>query len=185
MKRMALAAGLAGLLALTGCVFMQTSTYRTSYYDLAQPQPTEQKCMMLGLLNNATPARQRMLYREFGDRMVIDEYNFWVQSPEAMVSRYLFNALPLAPNCAPDKLWRMRGILTEFEINLPEKCVVIGISYEFVCGGVQKSGALNCRESFAETTPEAFAAAFSRCAERLSRELLAVGQQLSEAPDKE
>lgn len=185
MKRMTAGTGLAGvlMLALSGCIFSQAPNYEMNYYDLDRPQPVEQNCIAVGLFNNATPARQRMLYREAGGRMVPDEYNWWVQSPELMLARYLFNALPQQPDCDSDKLLHLRGVLTAFDIDLPGKYVELSVNYEFSRGTLLKSGTLSYREPFTEVTREAFVKAFSVCARKLSGELLKIGRTLAAAPD--
>ena len=175
--RMASAAGV--LLLAAGCVFTQASRHETRFYDLDTPVGAPQRVISFGMLNNATPARQRMLYRRTGGQVTPDEYNLWIQSPEQLLARYWFNMMPPADGADAEKMLQVRGVLTAFEIDLEHRKVILGMRYEFVSRGVRRDGALVCSEPFQEETPEAFAAAFSKCAGRVGRDLLKVGETLT------
>ena len=178
------AAGAASCLLLltAGCVFTQASSHETRYYDLDMPEIVPQKVMVLSSINNATAARQRMLYRHADGRITHDEYNLWIQQPEQLLTRYWFNMLSLEDTPQAERMLHLRAVLTAFEIDLRNKKVIVALNYEFrIHDRARRDGTLRCTESFAEETPEAFAAAFSTCARKLGHELLKIGAGLPEA----
>ena len=177
------AAALLTALSGAGCIFTQASSYETRYYDLANPEAAPQKIMMLVQVDNATPARQRMLYRHADGRITHDEYNLWIQSPEQLLSRCWSNMLPLEGSAANKDVLQLRILLTSFEIDLKEHKVTVAIHYEFRRGdGSCRAGSLRCSEAFREETPAAFSAAFSVCARQLGNELLKIGTGIAAGP---
>ncbi len=166
------AAVLPAMLLLTGCVFTTEPHREPMYYDLAAPTPEKpQNILAVGSFDNDTPARQRMLYREAGSRIVPDEYNQWVQSPEMLLQRYFRNAFPIAPGTDDSKLMELRGSINAFEIDLADPAAVLKINYQLSAGEQCRSGSIGIRERCDAKTPQAFANAMSRAAERAAREL--------------
>ena len=167
-------------LLAAGCIFTQASNYETRYYDLDTPEIVPQKSLVLASVNNATPARQRMLYRHADGRITHDEYNLWIQPPEQLLTRYWFNMLSLEDTPQADSMLHLRAVLTAVEIDIPHKQVVVALNYEFrSADGVRRDGTLRCTEKFTEERPEAFAAAFSACARKVGQELLKISTGLN------
>ena len=167
-------------LLAAGCIFTQASNYETHYYDLDTPEIVPQKSLVLASINNATPARQRMLYRHADGRITHDEYNLWIQSPEQLLTRYWFNMLSLEDTPQADSMLHLRAMLTAFEIDIPHGKVLVALNYEFRSADrVRRNGSLRCTENFTEERPEAFAAAFSVCARKLGQELLKISTELN------
>lgn len=175
MKSALLIAGI-GLLTLIngGCGVFREPYMPTDYFDLPQAKARGIVEIIVDTINNATAAKQRMLYRTDQGRVLVDEYNRWIQSPDQMLFRYLSAATPHTPE--PND-WYLRAVLTAFSIDWVKSECVIGLNYELTShrsGGtdIMRSGKLRVSAPFSERTPEAYAAAFAICADKLADDLI-------------
>lgn len=162
---------------LSGCFF--ETYHETQHFDLEQAQPCcpEKVFIEVKDFENLAGAGQQMRYRTEQYRIVIDNYNKWVQPPEMMISRYLMTSFAQpGGNLLDEHSYILTGALNSFEINLSSKTVFIQITCELK---ERKSGAVKLRKefsvtaSFKEDSPVEFAAAASKAMRELTEKLRA------------
>ncbi len=94
MKRFQLWCAAALLPLLAACSFSlipQTEFTEPRTFDLAAPEPIEELPFIVDVnaFSNECSGRFKMVYREDGSRIEVDEYNRWSVPPGAMLTKYL------------------------------------------------------------------------------------------------
>lgn len=167
---------------LGGCFF---STYHeTQNFDLAQARPCCPDKVVIEVkdFENLSGAGLKMRYRAEQYRIVIDNYNKWVQTPDVMISRYFMAAFSQPGGSMLDeRSYILSGALNAFDINLTTKTVLIQITCQLK---ERKTGSIKLRKefsasaSFQQDSPVEFAEAASKAVheltEKLSAEIAAV-----------
>ena len=164
MKKMMIWAGLASALLCGGCWFMSEPTNdAVETYDLAVPQARRAGCS-IARIRNLAPGGMKMLFRESGGQIREDASCCWVQTPEAMLARYLQSAfIPAEEPC-------VRVTLLRFELDLERSLAVLTADLAVERGGRQKVK----RGEFTaplKTGGASAAAAMSVCAGKLAEEI--------------
>ena len=114
MKKLFLFSVLAGLLCTcSGCWLMQEPANNPpELYDLTPPAVRAEHSCTFGRVRNLSPAGRKMLYRHPGNR-ITDSAVSWVQSPDALLFRYLESRFP-----ADAKAPQIRLSILRFELDL-------------------------------------------------------------------
>ncbi len=161
------------LLLSGGCMFAPHR--ETMYYDLALAEVPEKlnDAPSINVLefDNNSGGSQKMLARLDQYRILEDPFNKWVQSPGELLSRHLgrqFNTFGDQPG------YLVTGVVEVFEVNLDRQEFVLGGKYQIIRNtspGGHFLRSFMISEKYEEAVPAAFAAAASRCAAALARQV--------------
>ncbi len=168
---------------LTGCLFREAPYNEVGYFDLSSPEKIlpDGAVVKVNIFKNIETGKYKMVYRSGESKVMVDEYNKWVQPPDMMISRYLQAAF------SDDKITSDGNAKTEFEvsgtvfmfiIDLKSKKASLGVSYRITRN--QSSSEIeminnSCvlTSNFEKENPADFARAMSICAELLAKRLKA------------
>lgn len=188
--RIGFAAGILAVFALlSGCRggLLGYQPYReVGYYALRTPtpQPCDGYDLEIVSFRMLAAGRNKMVYRDASCRVLIDDYNKWLQSPSFMVRQYLqtYFAPSDAPRSAATPLQlRLRGTVVAFEIDLKAQEVALGVEYTISLQdnpNEQYQASRLIREKYDAQSPEEFAEAMSRAVARLAKDIAADVQLL-------
>lgn len=174
MKKIAMWLSVIGMMIFgcCGCIFTAREQLESRVYDLALGESGQsQKLFHVARFVNNSPCRGRMLYRKNGSRILHDEYNRWVQSPENMLQRYLTMQFPLAELKPGEKTAELRCDVEAFEFDLTAHEAVLSFTYRLTNIQVHTQGSVVVREKISGNDPDALAAAMSRAAARAAAKL--------------
>jgi len=126
--------GTCGLLLLlpAGCAFLSPSYIEPKEYDLAVPaDPLTDVRFELGGFRNLSGSDRRFLYRESDERMLADDYNRWLLSPDLMLERQFHKALfPRETRSGGDgRFLRLGGTIYRFEFDRTNKTAILSVDY--------------------------------------------------------
>ena len=168
---------------LTGCLFREAPYNEVGYFDLSSPEKIlpDGAVVKVNIFKNIETGKYKMVYRNGESKVMVDEYNKWVQPPDLMISRYLQAAF------SDDKITSDGNAKTEFEvsgtvfmfmIDLKSKKASLGVSYRITRN--QSSSEIeminnSCvlTSNFEKENPADFAKSMSICAEILTKRLKA------------
>ena len=169
---------LAALTLLSGCrggLFGSQPYREVGYYALRTPtpQPCDGYDLEIVSFRMLAAGRNKMVYRDASCRVLIDDYNKWLQSPSFMVRQYLqtyFAPSDAVRSAATPLQLRLRGTVVAFEIDLKAQEVVLGVEYTISRqdnSNDQYQASRLIREKYDAQSPEEFAEAMSRAVARL------------------
>ncbi len=160
------------LLAWTaGCALMGPGYVEPAEYDLADP-PEEARPMAamvrFGVFRNVSGADRRFLIRAENDRMLTDEYNRWLVSPELLIERRLRAAMPdPAEIRRSGETVRLSGTVYRFELNRKRKLAVVGVDYSArLPGGASLERSTLCEAPLRDDSPASAVRAMSLAVEK-------------------
>jgi ABC-type uncharacterized transport system auxiliary subunit len=160
---------------LGGCFF---ETYHESHnFDLGQAEPCCPEKIVIEVqdFENLSGAGQKMRYRAEQYRIVIDGYNKWAQSPDAMISRHFMAAFSQpGGNMLGERSYILSGTLNSFEINLTTKTVSVQITCQLKerkTGDIKLRKEFSASASFRQDSPVEFAEAASKAVRELAEKL--------------
>jgi hypothetical protein len=168
------------LLACTGCSILSKEPYvPTQYYDFGQPEPFPKMDVRLDIraFTSSGPFRNRMIYRADSCRLIIDEYNRWIQPPNIILTRYLTEIFSnsITDDTGKDgKSVLIGGDIVGFDIDLKQKTARLVVLLQIAGGPSNDSIRERCvsvTEPFTRTAPDAFAAAMTAAAGKLALEI--------------
>lgn len=119
------------LLTLSGCT-MVNDYHAVKYYDLQSPESYKLRDMEVQIegFRNNTPNKQRMLFRTTSGEIVLDDYNKYVQTPDAMLLRYLITAFSNNQNSSKEDLYfNIYGRIFVFEFDVNTLEAICGVEY--------------------------------------------------------
>ena len=166
---------------LTGCIF-SVPYKEVGYYDLNSPAKIlpAGATVKVDIFKNIEPGKYKMVYRDGESRVIVDDYNKWVQTPDLMVSRYLQAAF------SNDKVtegqeaseFEISGTVFMFAIDLKSRKTSLGASYKITSihsGSETEALSNSCvlTAAFEKEDPADFAKAMSDCAAMLAQRLKA------------
>ena len=112
---------------LAGCSLLSPAVKNVNYYDLTYSGRERYKvnCRFeLRNFHNISPAKLNLLYTGKNSVIQLDQYNYWVQSPEVMLRRFMLNAVEPA---ADEKAKVLDASLTVFDFKFEQ-----GKAYNFI-----------------------------------------------------
>lgn len=163
------------VLIISGCIF--APSHKITTFDLGTPKsiaPAKIKLAVMPFMND-TEAAFQMLYRTGKNQVEKDTYNRWVEAPGLLITSYLLDAFSSSENKdsftgADDYI--LSGNVTLFEINLPNKYVVLRVNYRIMHNNrylIEKDVTL--KQAFDKSSPDNFAKAMSKAAGDLANEI--------------
>ncbi len=169
-----------GSLAAGGCkgwLLGDDNYHPIKYYSLTAPEPLPYQDVDINvhIMRMLTGSTTKMRYRKSDNRILVDDYNKWCNSPETMLQQYLqlaFSNDGSKPIESKRNSYVFAGTITLFEIMIQEQKVIIGVDYKIVA---EEEDTVFCESSrilsasYTEQNPEAFAAAISQVCNKLSR----------------
>lgn len=164
---------------LTGGCFSSPARSSIACYDLQMPGSVQkQNKFRLLLCSNNSPGRTRMLYRKADNRILQDDNNCWIQTPEQMLMRYINMAYPgeSSPSTAAGKPADLRLTINAFEFNLQTAEAVLSLEYEYKQGRYRKSGTVTIREKSTDSSAGAFSAAMSKAVAKAVTQIAAAAE---------
>lgn len=120
---------LSAVFFLSGCALFSPEVKSSKYYDLSYSGKEKFKInCRFGMRNfyNISPARLNLLYSGKNSVVELDQYHYWVQSPEIMLRRYFLNAVETstAENC---KVFDVSLTIFDFKFDMDSKKSVLGV----------------------------------------------------------
>ena len=171
------------LLSEAGCLFSSAPYRNVNYYDIGMPAPVPLKGIELKVqpFSMEAPGIYKMLYRSQKCKILVDDYNKWIQSPSLMLNVFVENAFSenMKQDLADSLDFTLDGKITIFEIDMDANEARLGIDYKILRTEdkkilLQKSSIFTHKVD--NISAEVFAAAMSDAAsafvEELKNELL-------------
>ncbi len=167
--------------ALSGCSFLNEQPYRqVDYFDLGSPAQYSINGVTVKFMKfrGLEAAKYKMVYHEDDTRVLIDDYNKWIQPPGFMLNRFLQNSFSTNQNAASNdtRSYDVSGTLFEFKIDLKKQLVILGVTYIIRDGNsnalpplVEKS--VSYTAPFKERTGYAFSQAMTQAAKKLTESI--------------
>jgi uncharacterized lipoprotein YmbA len=167
------------MFALSGCFFQSAPYQEVKYYDLNEPPKLScSKVFVKFMLFKLTePVKYKMVYNDKDCRVLVDDYNKWIQPPGFMLTRYLENAFSNLKTSEASKVeYLISGTIFKFRINLKTMQASLGASYKIKKQAEGKDQLLTMNSiTFAAPikveSPSGFAEAMSNCAAQFASEL--------------
>lgn len=166
-------AALSALVLLTGgcTLFTPEAPSDAGYYDLEQPQRIPLKVPIeVATISSLANERFRMSFRENAVHTSSSDRNRWTQTPGILLTKYLRLAFRNEEKDAPadtSSKVRFSGEILTFDTTGSHAVLAVHYTLQYKNRSVCKTVLL--REKMAEFTPEAFARAMSKAANRLGR----------------
>ena len=160
---------------LSSCMFSPTTFRSVQYHDLGTPEILNEQGPYVNFshfqLNG--PYKNKMVFREKNNQLVIEEYNKWAQTPESMLERYLALAFRAKPESGSDKNYVVSAEIMVFEAEISTKQAVLIVEYSIVepFQGRKKSFSRTFSQPMPEITTEAFAAAMAEIVVKFAAQL--------------
>lgn len=157
------------LFTLTGCAFFASEVKNSSYYDLSYSGKEKFKvnCRFeTRNFYNISPARLNLLYSGKNSVVELDQYHYWVQSPEIMLRRYFLNAVETS-TAANVKVFDASLTIFDFKFDMDSKESVLGVQLVLR----DKSRDIKFEKNYVIKVPAAgmqrvdYVAAMNKCAE--------------------
>ena len=157
---------------LTGCALMSTTYVDPVEYDLStREDPLPEVRFEVGTFRNLSGSDRRFLYREKSCRMIADDYNRWLLSPDLMLERQMYRILSPDGERASGRngtFVRISGTIYRFDFDLSPRQAVLSVDYTVRIFTDRKlvgseNLAVTTREAIHDDTPDAAAEAMSRC----------------------
>jgi hypothetical protein len=164
------------LLFVNGCLWGlgQKPYTAVNYYDLATPPQIVLKKVQAKFIPLAStePAKYKMVYRDSDCRMILDDYNKWIQPPAMLITRYLQGAFKQNGITPKGSELIISGNIFMFRIDLQKNTASLGVNYVIKTSldDVDKVVFQNSTvfsHKFAKQAPENFVKAMSKCADDL------------------
>lgn len=118
---------------ISGCSLISPAVPQVNYYDL-NFNGTEKFVVPYQIVyrnfQNMSPVKMNFVYTEKNSLQILDQYNFWTQSPEIMLQRYLFNAVRC--NADSEKMLTISLTVYDFKFNAAEKKCQLGAAVRFM-----------------------------------------------------
>jgi len=169
-------AALALATILTGCRggLLGSPAYRdVHYFSLQTPNQAGYRgfTMEVSGLRMLAAGRNKMVYRDASCEVLVDDYNKWVQSPSFLIRQHIQTFFGAPPNDATDPVeLTLKGSVVVFEINRQTQNATLGVEYTIASrndASVMLQNSVMINEPLNGDTPELFAAAMSRAADKL------------------
>ncbi len=161
---------------LAGCALMSTSYVEPAEYDLAvKANPLSEVRFEVGSFRNLSGSDRRFLYREKGGRMVSDDYNRWLLSPDLLLQRQLQQTLSpeeVRSGGRNGMLARIGGTIYRFDFDSAARKAVLSVDYTVRIFSPDRkmvgsdSVTVTTEAEIQGNSPEAAAAAMSDCVEQ-------------------
>ena len=129
-------------------------------YDLGLPEPTGIK-LNIGSIDQSGPYNSRMLYRVSPQKLEINEFERWIQSPDLILNSYLKKAY------TPSREHTLEGEIISFENNLVTGNALLIFQYKITKGGRIIAEDIFRGQEPSSNDSEDFAAAMSKLANEL------------------
>lgn len=168
MKRVMLLAAIAVLCSIFcgGCWLIQGPGVQVvETYDLASVSVQKMPACRFDRVRNLSPAGRKMLYRH-ADNRISESAVCWVQSPEALLGRYLESSFPVAPD-AP--LVGVTILCFELDLVAGRSVMTVELTCSGKGNGPEKIRRQTCTAPLTDASGAAASRAMSLCAEELSK----------------
>ena len=151
-------------------------------FDLVSPTPFADLpfTVEVDIFSNECSGRYKMVFREKGNQIDIDEYNRWSMPPASMLTKYLaarFAAPPSAKNRTEKPVFELDGSVLTCELNKEEMNVNLMIHYSVAepNGEAFKiTGTEDYRIPVQEVSAEAFAEGMNAAAAKFADQIVLV-----------
>ena len=157
---------------VSGCLGLGEKPYiAVTYYDLTSPTQIALKKVQVKFLplDSTEPTKFKMVYHDANGRMLVDDYNKWIQTPALMLTRYLQSAFKQSGITSDKCELIVGGSIFMFRIDLQKNTASLGVNYVIkTCFDdtekvVFKNSAV-FRHKFEKQAPGNFVKAMSKCA---------------------
>ena len=127
------------MLIMCGCAFLSSEVKNQNYYDLSYNGNEQIELpfnVVFGDFRNVSPAGLNLMFCD-KNRVSLDQYNYWTQSPENMLRRFMLNAIKSDYNASVPAL-EISLMLFEFKFDIAAKKCVLGIRCKASIDGKKK-----------------------------------------------
>ena len=185
MKRFHLWCAAALLPLLAACSFSlipHTDFTETRTFDLAAPEPLETQPFIVDVeaFSNECSGRFKMVFREDGSQIKVDEFNRWSMPPAAMLTKYLaarFAAQTGNQSRAGKPVFVLDGSVLNCELHRPKKHVDLMVHFFIVEQGTDTfkiTGTQDYAIPVKDTSAESFAEGMNMAAAQLADHIVSV-----------
>lgn len=151
-------------------------------FDLASPVPFDGLPFIVEVdtFSNECSGRFKMVFREEGNQIEIDQYNRWSMTPGAMLTKYLaarFAASTGNQSRAEKPVFELDGTVLNCELNKAEKQVDLMVHYFIIEHGddtFKITGTEDYSIPVKDTSAEAFADGMNKAAAKFADQVAAV-----------
>ena len=151
-------------------------------FDLVSPAPLADLpfTVEVDIFSNECSGRYKMVFREKGNQIDIDEYNRWSMPPASMLTKYLaarFAAPPSAQNRTAKPVFELDGSVLTCELNKEGKTVNLMIHYSITEPGWETfkiTGTEDYRIPVQETSADAFADGMNTAAAKFADQIVLI-----------
>lgn len=160
---------LSAVFFLSGCALFSPEVKGSKYYDLnyGNKEKLQVNCRFeTRNFYNISPARLNLLYSGKNSVVELDQYHYWVQSPEIMLRRYFLNAVETS-TAANVKVFDASLTIFDFKFDMDSKESVLGVQLVLR----DKSRDIKFEKNYVIKVPAAgmqrvdYVAAMNKCAE--------------------
>ncbi len=160
-------------LALGGCALMRSDYTEPTDFDLGNPTSEAVTTVALpirfGVFRNISGANRKFLIRESSNRLVADDYNCWILSPELLLRRRIRAELQ-DPTESSSKGVLLTATLYRFEFDRERHIAVLSVEFSAKLGSYVESTSLQTFESaYQEDVSESAASAMSENASKATQ----------------
>ena len=128
-KRISLFLAVAVVLSVCGCSLFYPVVNESSYYDLNFSGKEKFELpynVSFRTIQNISPVKLNFIYAKSDGTMIIDQYNYWTQSPETMLRRYLLSAVNFRNSEYAPQI-SVAATIFEFEFDISNKKCILGV----------------------------------------------------------
>ena len=151
-------------------------------FDLASPVPLDGLPFIVEVdsFSNECSGRYKMVFREKGNRIEIDQYNRWSMTPGAMLTKYLaarFAATADNQSRTGKPVFELDGTVLNCELNKAKKQVDLMVHYFIIEHGDETfkiTGTEDYSIPVKDTSAEAFADGMNKAAGKFADQVAAV-----------
>ena len=154
----------------------------TRTFDLIAPEPLEALPFIIDVeaFSNECSGRFKMVFREDGSQIRVDEYNRWSMPPAAMLTKYLaarFAAQTGNQSRSGKPVFVLDGSVLNCEMHKPRKHVDLMVHFFIVEQGTDTfkiTGTQDYAIPVKDTTAESFAEGMNKAAAQLADHIVSV-----------
>ena len=156
------------LFTAAGCMFSSEKYKSPATYDLSTEYPQYEQTVNRIRMKNTSGADRRFLYRKKNNRMVFDEYNFWILDPEQLVKRAIETSFPKRSYGAVS----LECCIERFEFDLAAETAVFELTVT-LSSKAGKNRTVHCKykEKFSGKEADQAAQAMDKCVKEALKQI--------------
>ena len=157
---------------MTSCVLSPKPFRPVTYHDLGTPEIINKQGPFVKFTRFVMngPYKNKMVFRSTNNKLIIDEYNKWAQTPETMLGRYMALAFRGKSEAGNAKTYLVDITVMSFEALVESGNALLIVEYTIVepFQGKKRSFSRTFTAKMEKVNPENLAIAMSKIAENFA-----------------